>query len=318
MEYRESAAAQTADKAYLKTLVPLLLCGICMGLSIACKWIGLYSAIGLAILFFLAQYRQARIAVAAWKMEDDKEGRVQTARFLTLYRIGITCCFCVLFFVIVPALIYAASYIPYLAPTGPVTFKRIWLAQKGMLSYHSTPGLGMDHPFQSPWWQWPLILKPMWFAQDQFEPLGYASTILCFGNPWIFYLGAVAMVRVLLIWVMRKPLFANRQIQASSTACPLTYAVTSIAFLAQYLPWVLVPRSMYMYHYFASVPFIILATALLFEQFSRNKPKVRVAITVVYLTGALAFFIMFFPYASGYLVRTEWLDAMKWFSKLYY
>ena len=75
---------------------------------------------------------------------------------------------------------------------------------------------------------------------------------------------------------------------------------------------------MFMYRYFASVPFIILATALLFEQFSRNKPKVRVAITVVYLTGALAFFIMFFPYASGYLVRTEWLDAMKWFSKLYY
>jgi len=28
---------------------------------------------------------------------------------------------------------------------------------------------------------------------------------------------------------------------------------------------------------------------------------------------------MFFPYASGYLTSTEWLDAMKWFSsRLYY
>ena len=34
-----------------------------------------------------------------------------------------------------------------------------------------------------------------------------------------------------------------------------------VSFLSQYLPWVLVPRSTFIYHYFASVPFIILATA---------------------------------------------------------
>ena len=38
----------------------------------------------------------------------------------------------------------------------------------------------------------------------------------------------------------------------------------------------------------------------------------------LYLVGALVFFVMFFPYASGWLTSTDWLDAMKWFSKLYY
>jgi hypothetical protein len=30
------------------------------------------------------------------------------------------------------------------------------------------------------------------------------------------------------------------------------------------------------------------------------------------------FFVMFFPYASGWLTSTKWLDAMKWFPRIYY
>ncbi len=314
-----SEAPRLMDRAYLKTLVPLLLCGICMGLSIASKWIGIYSAVGLAILFFAAMYRNIRIWQTAWDTEiDDQNPRVQAVRLFTIHRIAITCAFCVLFFVLIPCLIYAASYIPYLSPTGPVTLKRIIKAQEGMLSYHSTPGLGMDHPFQSPWWQWPFILKPIWFAQDKFEPAGYASTILCFGNPWVFYIGAIAMAFVLMASIGRTIRLRNRRLVLVHGNGDWTLAMLSVAFLAQYLPWVLVPRSMYMYHYFASVPFIILATALLIERFTGRKPAVRTVVMAVYIAGAAVFFIMFFPYASGYLTSTIWLDAMKWFSKLYY
>jgi hypothetical protein len=84
-------------------------------------------------------------------------------------RILLTSAFCVLFFIAVPAGIYYLSYIPYLSPTGPVTVARI-IKRREHVRYQSTPGLGMDHPFYSPWVQWPLILKPMWFDQDKFEP----------------------------------------------------------------------------------------------------------------------------------------------------
>lgn len=309
------------DKAYMKTLVPLFWCGICMGLSIASKWIGIYSALGLAVLFFFTQYRQLRVCEVAWKAEEqgtENDARVYAARTFTIHRVAITCAFCVLFFVVIPCLIYGLSYIPYLSPTGPVTLKRIIRAQEGMLSYHSTPGLGMDHPFQSPWWQWPFILKPMWFAQDSFEPAGYASTILCFGNPWVFYIGAVAMAAVLIGCILRHVCTKDGKLVFTWGTGELTLVILTIAFLAQYLPWVLVPRSMYMYHYFASVPFIIIATAVLMERITRGKPQLQKATIGVYLVGTVVFFVMFFPYASGYLTSTKWLDAMKWFSKLYY
>lgn len=311
-----SPKGRVLERGFLKTWIPLAWCGVCMGLSIASKWIGMYSAVGLAALFFLSIVRQYRAASFSWKMEADEEARLKAAQNLTLSRILATCGACVAFFILVPLAIYCLCYIPYLSPTGPVTLKRIYLAQKGMLEYHSTPGLGMDHPFQSPWWQWPLILKPMWFAQDAFEPAGYASTIMCMGNPWVFYIGAAAMAAVLLGCVIRYVRVRNGRLCLRQGDGNLTLVILSIGFLAQYLPWVLVPRSMYMYHYFASVPFIILATAYWLEKLP--KTRLRHGMMAVYVLGAAVFFVLFFPYASGYLTSTSWLNAMKWFPKLYY
>ena len=320
----DSEKPRLFDRCLRRSLIPLALSGLFMGLAIASKWIGLYAAVGLALLFFVAIYRQYRVSNVACgldvehaKLDDSQKARVRAAQDFTLKRILITCGFCVIFFVLVPCVIYYLCYIPYLSPTGPVTLKRVIDAQIGMLNYHSTPGLGMDHPFQSPWWQWPFILKPMWFAQDSYEPAGYASTIMCMGNPWIFYLGAIAMLGALAACVL-KYLNLRSGVSLRQGDGDLTLPVLAVGFLAQYLPWVLVPRSMYIYHYFASVPFIILATAWWLDRLPRSRPRLRMGVMALYLVGALVFFVMFFPYASGWLTSTGWLDAMKWFSKLYY
>ena len=53
------------DRCLRKSLIPLALSGLFMGLAIASKWIGLYSAVGLALLFFVAIYRQYRVSNVA-------------------------------------------------------------------------------------------------------------------------------------------------------------------------------------------------------------------------------------------------------------
>lgn len=305
------------DRAFRRTLIPLLLSGIFMGLSIASKWIGMYSAVGLAVLFFGTLYRQYRISNIACGFDleaesAERQARLYSARELTLKRMLITCGFCVVFFVIIPALIYCLSYIPFFVPKGPMSvgafLREVVWEQERIFRYHSTPNLGMDHPFYSPWWQWPLILKPMWFVQDKFEPAGFASTIMCMGNPWVFWLGAVAMV-TLIICVITKYVNFKGALTLKNGDGDLALLVILIGFLAQYLPWVLVPRGTYMYHYFASVPFIILATAYLLDQIP--KPKVRYGMMAVYLIGAVFFFVVFFPYASGWQTSIAWLQAVK-------
>ena len=318
---RQEENPRCFSHAFWKSQIPLALSGLFMGLSIASKWIGLYSAVGLAVLFFTAVWRQFRAGSFAFccidrqEMEPDIQKRIDGAQRFTLNRILMTCGLCVVYFILVPCVIYYLSYIPYLSPTGPVTIERVVQAQIGMLNYHSTPGLGMDHPFQSPWWQWPLILKPMWFAQDKFEPAGMASTIMCMGNPWIFYLGALCMLGVIGALLCKSFRLGRSGLEIRRGDGDLSLYTIVIGFAAQFLPWVLVPRSMYMYHYFASVPFIIIATVWWIGRI--RKPKAVVIALTVYLTGAAVFFVMFFPYASGWLTSTQWLDSMKWVSKIY-
>lgn len=313
------------SKAFLTSLVPLFLCGLFMSLSIASKWTGCYSAVGLAVLFFISIYRQARLSTVAYELElknaastNEQKARIHSAETSTTKRILLTCCCCVVFFVAMPLLIYYVSYIPQLIPDGPATIRRVMNTQKNMLSYHSTPGLGMDHPFQSPWWQWPFILKPIWYVQDAYEPAGFASTIMCLGNPWVFYIGAFAMIGVLIAFAVKYVRFSGGKLTVRHGDGDLTLLTLVVAFLAQYLPWMLVPRSMYIYHYFASVPFIILSTSWFISLLPKDKPRLRNGIIALYLIGAVVFFVMFFPYASGRLTSTTWLDAMKWFSRLYY
>jgi dolichyl-phosphate-mannose--protein O-mannosyl transferase len=92
-----------------------------------------------------------------------------------------------------------------------------------------------------------------------------------------------------------------------------------IAFLAQYLPWVAVPRGTYIYHYFPAVPFIILALVLWQDAFVLRKARRARKAGIAFVVLAALLFVAFFPYLSGVRVSTAWLDALKWFPGwLYY
>ncbi len=91
-----------------------------------------------------------------------------------------------------------------------------------------------------------------------------------------------------------------------------------IGILAQYLPWMLVPRGTYIYHYFASTPFLYLSIALFVHYlYLRNKTVGRV-FAGVFLYLALTWFIVMFPYASGLPVSMNWLELGKKFAKVWY
>ena len=155
-------------------------------------------------------------------------------------------------------------------------------------------------------------------AKQILEQTGCAGVMIgrgAMGNPWIFYLGALCMLGVIVALVCKYIRLGRRRLELRHGDGDLSLYTIVIGFAAQFLPWVLVPRSMYMYHYFASVPFIILATVWWIGRI--RKPKARAVVLAVYLTGAAVFFVMFFPYASGWLPSTQWLDSMKWVSKIY-
>ena len=323
------------------SLINLGCCGLFMGLSIASKWIGIYAGAGLAVLFFWHSARTIRLQKeASGMLESDtglpaesrnklfalsKEGGAPDAvkRFLTL------CAWCVLFFVIVPVLIYLLSYIPYMAYNAKRIhsigdyINEVWRAQVGMFNYHSTPNLGMDHPFYSPWWEWPVIGKPMYYASQQYLTANYPvhHSIFAFGNPVIWFGGLATLAFCLFRCISsRRCRLTGNQLQWHATALnyDVRYVFLLIGILAQYLPWVLVPRGTYIYHYFASLPFLMISVCLAFDQEGQKAEWTGRILAAVFIAAAAVFFILLFPYASGMNVSTDWLNIGKSILRIWY
>jgi Gpi18-like mannosyltransferase len=282
------------DKLW-RTLVPLGLSGLFMGIGVACKWIGVYAAAGLSVLLAIALIKR----FAEYKNAKET-GEAGGAEYVSRYwkNLLITLASCLVFFVVIPAAIYYFSYYWHLKPTGGLNIKAVLNAQKSMLDYHSR--LTEPHFYESPWYQWPIIWKPMWYFDGKaFMPDGVISSISAMGNPAVWWGGLIALSAVMVIVVRRRG--GER------------YLWVIIGFASQYVPWMLVPRSMFIYHYFASVPFIIICAVLMFNRFRWQAVKWYKPALIAYLAIALILFIGFYPLMSGMPALRNYARYLRWF-----
>ncbi|MBI3443664.1 glycosyltransferase family 39 protein, partial [Candidatus Woesebacteria bacterium] len=94
-----------------------------------------------------------------------------------------------LWFLIVPPIVYLATYIPmFLSSHGLDIF---WGMQKQMWWYHT--GLRATHPYTSPWWTWPFLVRPIYLYTSE-EAGGVVSRIYAMGSPVIFWFGLVSVI----------------------------------------------------------------------------------------------------------------------------
>ena len=290
------------DTPFNKTLIPLGLSGLCMGLGIASKWTGVYAGIGLAIMFFISFGR--RIWEYKKVMSDKQSTKAQRLAVADCKKYCTkTILYCIVFFVIVPAIIYALSYIPFLRAPGMNGIQSIIDNQISMYNYHSY--LKDSHPFSSQWYQWPIIARPIWFFAGNATDTTRVS-IASFGNPFIWWLG----IGALLYCVYR--MFKNKNYNA---------LFLIIGYFSQYVPWMGVNRVVFIYHYFTCVPFIVLMLSYVINDAFVRYPyngitlknnKATIALCIYLLVCALAF-VSFYPVLSGMEVSVSYIDSLKWY-----
>ncbi|OXM87462.1 phospholipid carrier-dependent glycosyltransferase [Paenibacillus rigui] len=292
--------------SWKRAWVPLGLSGLCFGLGAASKWIAAYGGLGLAclwLLWLLTQYRLYRQAGEALEVKHKQDRQTQAEwrhiRDVFPYRAAVTVGWCVLYFIAVPMIVYILAYIPFMRVPGPGHgLADVLSYQKHMLSYHSL--LTGTHPFSSSWWQWPLMNRPVWYYGAAELSPGTISSIVAIGNPLIWWVGFGAMLHL-----------TYRAIRTGER----TAVFLSVAYVSQYIPWMLVPRMTFLYHYFAMVPFLILALAYYCKQWMLEQPVKRRRLTV-YLAAVAVCFILFYPVLSGLVVDRSYAEhVLKWFPR---
>ena len=282
-----------ADRAKRRSwLPPLALSGLCFGLGAATKWTGFYAGAGLAVLWLIDRIdRGVRLI---------REGNGRDFFDETLELIG----WSLLFFVLVPAIIYYVSYWPYGTAKGfsapGMFFSKDYLRivldnQKYMFNYHS--GVTATHPYSSVWWQWILDIRPILYSLEYF-PDGTEQSMAAWLNPLLCWGGLLAMLCMLWLAVSRRD---------------KTALFILVGYLAQLLPWVFVTRVVFEYHYFPSSVFLVLALGHVFRSLELAKPKPRRDVAITYAIVSVVVFAAFYPSLAGVRV-SRWYDLrfLKW------
>ena len=290
------------DTPFKKGLGMLALSGTAMGLGIASKWTGIYAGMGLAVLFFITLYRrydEYRYAVKNPKGETDGISHQFIIDNFKPYTIK-TLIWCVVFFAVVPVIIYLLAYIPYLGAPDQSGLASIFANQESMLTYHSKTVLGSTHPFSSHWYEWIIMKRPIWYFSGTLAN-GLKEGISSFGNPLVWWAGIPAFFYMIYLAVTKKD---------------RNSLFLVIGYLAQLVSWIPITRLTFIYHYFPCVPFIVLMVGYsLYTLYNEAKNKKRAKYIIIgYSALVVVMFVMFYPVLSGMPVNPDYVKHfLKWF-----
>lgn len=259
-----------------RSLLPMALGGLAFGLGCAAKWTGLYAGAGLAVLYFGVLY-------ARWRQRPPEFGR----EFRTAAAGG------VLFYVVLPFCLYVASYLPYWWRDPGFSLSDWWNCQTYMYGYHA--GLEASHPFESRWYTWLLGLRPVWYYQNTGLPAGTKASIAGLAGPVIWVAGLFCLL--LLLW---------RQVSGRGSAAG---GAVLVLYGAQLIPWMLVSRCTFLYHYFPSSQFCLAAIALVLARRPDERRAKKIAAVLCAAAGVL--FAVYYPALSGLPIPARWAEALQ-------
>lgn len=234
----------------------LLLLGFFLGLLISTKWTGLYALPVFGVWLGLQNLTKFK----KWP-----------ALFAAL--------------IIIPATIYILSYSQYFLLGG--SWSNFVELQKQMWWYNTN--LKATHTYQSDWWTWPLMLRPVWYYVD-YSRSGLIANIYAMGNPLLWWLGLPAI-----------PFIIYYSLQTKNWRLWVIIA----GFFTFWLPWARAPRIMFIYHYLPSVPFLCLALAYTLSKL----PKKLTLTSSILILGS---FIYFYPNWTAIHLPSAWVQYYYW------
>ena len=296
--------------------------GLFFGIGAASKWTCIYAGAGLAVVFVIYMVRRyleyKKLAQPQFK-NSAKAAEIRGAYVKNTVEI---CLWCVAYFVLIPLCIYWLAYLPYaFLKNNHYSVADIMGIQQRMYDYHSA--LKAEHPFSSQWYTWPVMKRPIWYFSGGTPENNTVSSIAAFGNPAVWWVSLPATFAMIGIGI--RELLQSRKAPASDgkksarTFAGMLAVFLLVGYLAEYMPWMGVKRLVFIYHYFTSVPFLVLMITYvawyLYQHLQDDRQrKIFDYVLYAYLAVVLGLFIMFYPVLSGFEVPKTYIkNFLNWF-----
>jgi dolichyl-phosphate-mannose--protein O-mannosyl transferase len=137
----------------------------------------------------------------------------------------------------ISAIFYFASFTPHYTLGWWGGIADLFHYYKDVVWYEKSVSTA-THPYASPWWSWPMMLRPVAYWQNFPEKGSVVATIWGAGNPLTWW-GVIPAMTITAVRALERPNIAR------------TFLV--IGFLAYYVIWIPIGRILFLYHYMPSV-----------------------------------------------------------------
>jgi dolichyl-phosphate-mannose--protein O-mannosyl transferase len=262
--------------------------GFALGLAMATKWSALYFIIAFGV-------------IALYRAFTHHSGR-QLIR-PTLERVAQ--------FGVIPLLVYISSWVGWFSSNrgwdrnySSNIFSSFIYYHQQMLTFHT--GLVERHSYQANPWSWLIMARPTSFYYQTPKGCGAESCsqeILALGTPILWWLGTIAVLVVLGLWLRS---IALRRIDPA-----LSLIVTGVA--AGYLPWFFYQRrTVFSFYAIAFEPFLILALVYCARLLINNYGKSGEILVATALVLIALNFIYFLPLYLGDVLTYDAWHARMW------
>src|SRR3989344_1229140 len=173
--------------------------------------------------------------------------------------------------------------------------------------YRSNQRLTATHPYNSSWYEWPFMVRPLYYWVDSASSpqVKDNARIYLFGNPVIWWSSTIAIafgIKYLVLSIKKGKL-------------DKVLAIMLGGYVLNLLPFIGIKRVMFLYHYLTALIFAIMILCYLIDRFgklttSKNSRNVFIGI----IAAPIAAFIFFAPLSYGLPLSNKDYEARVWFS----
>lgn len=175
--------------------------------------------------------------------------------------------------------------------------------QNTAMTYHLA--LNATHPWSSRWWTWPLELRPvLLYYQESAD--GRISLMTTLGNPILWWLSTLAVISAVVLLV-------HTFVRNWRTALDHPLVPLLIGYFSAWLPWALVHRIVFQYHYLPAYFFALLILTYFLERLwdQWNARWGAIVILLVVTLGGIYFlpFTIATPLTTSQISHRVWIQS---------
>lgn len=275
-----------------------IMCALAFGVATACKWNGIFGAAGAFATMLVYGHRRLANpqAAASGKLHLKKSPQVRLRKWLIDSWVWLkkviypNCFYLVPIFAVSIVLVYVASYIPFFVhkgSCGKLAWEEVYGFHELMVTFRYDAAQ-FTHTYLSHFWEWPLVLRPIWFLYETRD--GLVSGIITFGSVFFWWTAL---------------LYIGESLYSSISNRDSSLGFVAVMWIAQWLPWAVSTTGGFIYYVLPGVPFLAIAAAFVLEEWVSSGGK---WIAILYLVLIVTFFVFYFPFLSGWPVEQGYFE----------